>query len=233
MVPAINEIIEKFIDFYVCSECDRLLSKEDIPSTSFDSFINLPGNEAYRSAVSDYARAKGTTINRAVFEELTDEQRKSIGSCFQAVSQDVFIESPQQMDALETKVLTAQEVRDLRKIAQFLTEEQRERLAAKIVNLKYAALDDETKELLDPRIIKMYIMNMGFIRLPASNSNNHREAFIFIKQYKSLFSGEEDVVNHILSRYIDEELSVTPPCETAERIKTLQKDVEEIYEGLK
>lgn len=134
-------------------------------------------------------------------------------------------------DVFETYILPLPELQDFRRnIQPFLTPEQNLRMITVLASVLYAKLGSEAKRELTERMILRKSLNLGYIRLPRAS---HRQGCDFIVKYPALFKHEAEVLESMVERFVDEELSRTPIEETAEKIQALKKEVEKIYGSVK
>jgi hypothetical protein len=132
-----------------------------------------------------------------------------------------------QSNAFEKYVLQLPELREFRRnIQPFLTREQNERLVNALAPFLYAKLSDQAKKELTERMIVTKSLNLGYIRLPRAS---HRLAYDFIVKYPALFRHETEVLECMVERFIDEELSTTPIRETEQKIRELKGELKRIY----
>lgn len=130
-------------------------------------------------------------------------------------------------DAFERHVLAIPEFREFRRNVQpFLTADQNKRIIEALAPMLYAKLSDRARQELTERMIVMKSLNLGYIRLPRAS---HRLACNFIVQYPALFRHETEVLDGMVERLVDEELSTTPIGETREKVTALKNDLRKIY----
>lgn len=135
-----------------------------------------------------------------------------------------------QSDAFEKHVLAMPEFREFRRSVQpFLTVDQNKRIIEALAPILYAKLNPRARKELTERMIVMKSLNLGYIRLPRAS---HRLACNFIVQYPALFRHETEVLDGMVERLVDEELSTTPIGETKEKIAELKQELRKIYESV-
>src|SRR3989338_413434 len=201
-----------------------------LPEVNFRVYLSRKEYADLRAKLALEAEERGTTLSAVVFGCLTDEQKNRIGALFHEPDVSMRLLSRNQVEVLEEKVLHSEEVQDYRQFRMYLTKEQNQRLASKLSAILHGRLDEKTKGLLDQKTIITYILNMGFIQVPRVT---HREAIEFVQRYKSLFQNEEDVLYHILERYVDEELTRVPVEGTSQMVVQLKNEITQLYEEIR
>ena len=142
----------------------------------------------------------------------------------------------QRNDTFEKSLLQSKELQEYRKNLQpHLSKEQNERCAEQISHYLWNKLTPEERGSITPERIKRHILNLGFVRQPRCN---HREAYQFIVEYAPLFKTETDVLDCILTRYVDEQLfatgtNKTSAQDTKKRINELKQEVKTLYDKVK
>lgn len=230
----ISNIIREF-ERYFLLETLKNKQQGNNANVSFKGFISRPEyNSTVKKIEEELNNSDG--LEKLIFENLTEEQKTRIGGLFHIIGDEQESISynkhilDKQADIIDNSILNSQEYKDFLKISNSLTKDQKEKLAENLAKFFYSKLSDKDKILLSKENIRKHIMGAGFIKL---SRTNYRDTIAFIKEYSSIFRGEEDVLTSILARYVDEELAKAPISETKQRIKQLKEEARELYEGIK
>ena len=179
---------------------------------------------------------KGLTPGKITLEEDLQKLRESgfspdiINKAIEKGMEDGSLSIAYQSDAFERYVLTMPEFRQFRRDVQpSLTVDQNKRIIEALAPMLYAKLNERAKKELTERMIVMKSLNLGYIRLPRAS---HRLACNFIVQYPALFRHETEVLDGMVERLVDEELTTAPIGETKEKIAELKQELRKIYESV-
>lgn len=230
----IKDVIGEFERFYLIETLKYRRQKDEITTVNFRDFVSQPQYKTLKERLELTVKSNGSydNLEQLIFDNLSKEQKTRIGGLFHVDTRE-FIdrgEITKKANLLEKYIQKSEEVKGYVEVKDYLNDEQKERLASKLSTMLYNQLDDDEKKLVDEKTIKRYLLNIGFIRM---HRPTHRKAIDFIKQYPSLFENEDDVVFHILERYVDEELTNTPITQTQQRINELKHEVRELYRSIK
>jgi len=220
----LNEILIKFTPYFVRQ---KLIKREE--SLGEEIFYDFVGEDGLIDLLDNECDSLEVERSDIIYRLLTEEQKKIFGGLFSQSSQDTrsIEEQCEELNFLEKKVLGDRIVRAFKENVQpFLTSEKNVVLVSRLANLLYEGFSEEEKKQTNQRSITTYILSLGFIR---NTRASHRQACDFIIEYPPLFKGEEEVLDAIVGRYIDEELTHTPINKTDLRIKELKEELNKIY----
>ena len=179
---------------------------------------------------------KGLTPGKITLEEDLQKLREHsfspdiINKAIEKGMEDGSLSIAYQSDAFERYVLAMPEFRQFRRDVQpSLTVDQNKRIIEALAPMLYAKLNERAKKELTERMIVMKSLNLGYIRLPRAS---HRLACNFIVQYPALFRHETEVLDGMVERLVDEELTTAPIGETKEKIAELKQELRKIYESV-
>ncbi len=228
-IGALKRTISEFEDFFYQTTLNNRLSNPQSADLTFRDFISSPRYGRIRRMLETNLDEDG--LEGVVYRHLTPDQKKTIGALFHVADNNQDLNHlDEKSEILEKNLHKKQEYIDFLRVRDLLTREQREKLASKLAKVLYGKMSEEEKRLLNEKNIRRYLLNVGFIR---ANRPAHREIIGFIKNYPSLFNGEEDVISQIIERYADEELAITPVAYTSRRIRELRREIKLLYSSVK
>lgn len=230
----IQNVIGEFEMFFYLETVKYMRQKDETSTVKFRDFVSQPQYKTLKERLELVVKNNGRydNLEQLIFDNLSKEQKTRIGGLFH-IDKREFIdreEITKKATLLEKYIQKSEEVKGYIEIKDYLNDKQKDRLASKLSTMLYNQLDDNEKKLLNEKTIKMYLLNIGFIRM---HRPTHRKAVDFIKKYPALFENEDDVLYHILERYVDEELTNTPIIQTQQRILDLKQEVKELYRSVK
>ncbi|MBS3095208.1 hypothetical protein J4231_00865 [Candidatus Woesearchaeota archaeon] len=218
----IRKVIESYKEFYLYR---TIRTKQKESGSGFSTFLE-ENDGSLSSKLKECARKEGKPIEEIVFEALDEKEKNRIGALFHNNPCNIGDMPQDQLDLSEKCVLNSKMIQDYKAVSLFLTEEQNKRFAYKLSDLLYSKLDEETRKSISKKHIRIYILNLGFIKI---SRVSHREAIEFVKEYKALFSDENEVLLNIMGRYLDEELVRAPINETDKKISELKVELSKLY----
>jgi len=215
-------ILDQFRPYYL----QKKLQKKNVKGDSlFFEFIEKNHKE-FHNQLNNQCKSEGRAKSDIISSYLSEDQKNIYGPLFQTTEQ----EELQYRTKIDKIVSSSKEVKEFRRnIQPFLNPEQNEHFVGKLANLLYNNLDEKEKNNINPFRIKTYILNLGFIRI---SRISRKDAPKFVIKYKSLFRNEQEVLQNIVERYVDEELASTPIEKTSQRIAELKQEVKTLYEGV-
>jgi hypothetical protein len=228
----VRNVIKEFEEFYLGETIKNRAQGDGARRVDFREFISNSKYESIKETLEENLGGNYDNLEQLIYDNLTEEQKKRVGGIFRRDVAEFFEGSffSKEADVIERRVVNVREYDGYMDTKDFLNEDQRDRLASRVAGKLYEKLDESEKKLVNERTIKKYLLNIGFIR---SKRSSHKNALAFIIEYPALFRDEDDVVSHILGRYIDEELTKTSIEETSRKISSLRNEVRNLYRGIK
>ena len=224
--------IRKAVDLYSGHFYWRSCKKQE--SLGFWDFVkSLKGRHAlFRKELSNFAIKNGYLESELILQAMTEKQKHDLGGkFFDSFDEEFSSYKREENEGIEKIVLSSPELQEFRKTIQpYLDKDSNIRILAKFAKTLYEQMTDEQKKDYSEKKVFFTILNIGFLRIPRVS---HRAACDFIVKYPALFRDEQEVVDSMVERFVDEELSSTPINQTKNKTGELRDYVRNLYGATK